>query len=661
MLIAQGEYLDASEIACDLADETGFAQDQVKCLECLEQSGQFAKMEEKIEAVARMEDADPAILLAVSNSLATMGRFEDAVRFAGKVNRLEDVTTFKVFEANLEFKAGRPERARSILRDLGVAAEKSAKAQLLLARLSLSGPSPDTSAGDDALRRAVELEPDSGEVALANVIIRAPIPAFRDSFGDAIQHLRSIGTKASDIQADLFEIVLRQNDGTRSQESLAEDLRAIRKMLQANPRLGVAWTQGLNLLSRQLQDAYMGGTALEISDAQSALREFALEYVAFFPRALVPLEKQVEALVLTGDFALALSASNRMLELVTGTEQLGIRVLRSRLMSDLGDYQGIAAELAPFAEAIASDPGRVPFSWDLLLHAHLATGEIEAATGLMEASGRDLSLLESWSNWLAMFRYMRPADVVECVELMEAVLPKEVNRIQLISAVISAFAENRDPDLGAAIERLLAEADAVDATRLREINLAMLRMEFEIARNRASGLASCEALLLKFSGQEIRNLANFEKLPVEEQRRIEMLRTPITLIVNNFMSRISDDLLQGRLEPAEFNRMASFIEAFDAILVLNAGNSAEVLDTRSRFKLALGDPKSARDLVERAIQLDPTRAAFRLLLARILAEESDVLGAQDACECAIYLGRLGGFSNADLISEATAFLDQLNG
>ena len=126
---------------------------------------------------------------------------------------------------------------------------------------------------------------------------------------------------------------------------------------------------------------------------------------------------------------------------------------------------------------------------------------------------------------------------------------------------------------------------------------------------------------------------------------------PVCVFLNNFVARAADIVIAGEASPAVAASILAKCDEAEILLANLLPENLDVLDTRARLKLALGQFDEAIGLARIATKGSPASAAFQLTVAEILLAQGDVSGAENVAKLALRLVRLQAASDEQLIEK----------
>ena len=650
----QGRVNETAILICDLANSTGDSKDLFRCFQLQMQLGNIDEADQILDDLAARGSEISEIDVAIARRYLRRGEPEESVEFLRNTTAFDSEVDREVAVATILMELEDWEGAVKALRSIGDQLRGSGEAQLLLAISLLEDPVRDVAASKAALDRVVELCGDQPGFLRRVASIAMNDPDLRDN---ARRYIDLLGEVAAD-QAEVMRLAdafYRLPVGAMVPSDMEERGRRIVGRPDA-PTL--SWELYLDILTSAFNQARSLGELDEVDRLEELLQEESMEFSSRFPNNSVPVNRQSRVMLLLGDPVEAALLARGALNKIERTAVLGDVQLLARAEFLAGNYDLVISTLLPFRDAIEENPESRPASWQLLFASLLLDGQVEIARDLYVARETPGESETAWLGWLSISERATAEIAIEAADIVLNATSDMNDKLLVIGVLTNVFRQTNDDSLRKKAEIVIAEVEQEVTSEVLLFRLKAAKVELAAATDEVEALSEARELFTQIDPAIFNMLERRGGLEGSEREIADAYFVPVCIFLNNFVARAADIVIAGEASPGV---AASALENCDEAGILLAKllpDNLDVLDTRARLKLALGQFDEAIDLARIATNRSPASAAFQLTVAEILLAQGDVSGAENAAKLALRLARLQAASDEPLVKKITGVIEK---
>jgi tetratricopeptide (TPR) repeat protein len=537
--------------------------------------------------------------------LATVGRVEEALEIARKSEML-DARRLMTLEIELFLASGNLEAANQTSNELLAQFPESIGTWIILARVR--SQLNDLPGARNALRQALMLDPEN-VIALGQLL--PLLVADTNSWEEARSLLPRLKNDAPTL-ADVLELKMDSSDpvsGTFKPQAddLARSLQLVVNYPETVAPRHLAWT--------------MHSIA---GDHQGALR-IAREAMINLPSDPNPALWGYESAVNLQEWDTALdlavsgrdrSPSGRRLEHDMRIAELSLNMGRYGVALDallpyedlIADDEMIYAQL-PTAKRLKDKEARLPKKFrKLLLKALLLSGRLDdAEIQFMSILQQDPELLFVWTS---LIQGMEPSIGRDALQRVSPLLvDKPEKRLALGNNWLQLAKKSDNPEDAEMATRIIDELLAEEPMLLRKAMLCKAQLTEHVGDIEESNRIYRELVEL-FTVDELASFKTVQNLKGQERiNTLDLIQVYLTTL-NNLAFQLKE------LEADDLKE--AIVRINDAISIAPLGIQPELMDTKAQIFMAGGNDASALVVIEKAIQMAPTRLDLRIQAIKIL-------------------------------------------
>jgi tetratricopeptide (TPR) repeat protein len=507
-------------------------------------------------------------------------------------------------------------------------AAASAEVQLLRAILTLQQDDGDVTNALDALDRAADLESESPGFLRRAATIAMSNP---ETLIESRRYIERLG-RIEPQQADL--LLLRYDLERLAEPSAADLLPRARELSSQSPKLSVVWNLYLDILTRAFGEAVASGRFADADLLADEVKAAAAGFVARFPGQPGPMRREAAVYLSLGDPETSALKARAALDMVQGVPEVSDVILFARAAILAGQSDRALDSLRKFKGEIIENPGRRPIARRLLFRSLLASGETAEAYEVYSSMAFDQDDVRNWVDWIELIEVIPVEAALKASRLVLEGRTDPSITLTVAAALGQSYQENGDARLAAEAKRILAiraasESDLETAVglELTPLQIQIMRLEVLASFDEIDPITEALVIIRGLDDQYLDQIFSSEPGRNLAEDRLAAQRIPVLSLLNNYVARSAEALLDGAI-PAEAreNVLGTGRRAAD-LLGRYAKGSAEILDSRAMFMLAIGDLEAARDLIDEAVDIRPDRAEFYYTQGVILLAMGDGPGA----------------------------------
>ena len=650
----QGRLNETAILICELASATGDPEDLFRCFQMQMQLGKIDEADQILDDLAARGLEISEIEVAIARRYLRRGEPEESVEFLRNTTAFDSEVDREVAVATILMELKDWEGAVKALRSIGDQLRGSGEAQLLLAISLLEKPIRDVAASKAALDRVVELCGDQPGFLRRVASIAMNDPDLRDNARPYIDLLGEVAADQAEVMR-LADAFYRLPAGAMVPSDMEERGRRIAGRSDA-PTL--SWVLYLDILTSEFNQARSRGEIDEVDRLAELLQKESIEFSSRFPNSSVPGNRQSRVMLLLGDPAEAALLARGALNKIEREVVLGDVQLLARAEFLVGNYDLVINSLAPFRDAIEENPESRPASWELLFASLLLDGQVEIARDLYVARETSGENETAWLGWLSISEKATAEVAIEAASIVLSATSDMNDKLLVIGVLSNVFRQTNDDSLLKKAEVVIAEVEREVTSEVLLFRLKAAKVELAAATEEAEAIRKARDVFIQIDPAIFNMLERRGSLEGSEREIADAYFVPVCVFLNNFVARAADIVIAGEASPGV---AASALEKCDEAGILLAKllpDNLDVLDTRARLKLALGQFDEAIDLARIATNRSPASAAFQLTVAEILLAQGDVGGAENAAKLALRLARLQAASDEQLVKKITEVIEK---
>ena len=653
LLAGQGDLGGMSEIACEIAAETGDVFDRLQCVQAKLMGG------EQSDADAMLADlyADPnrpvEVDRAYAQRLADMGRTNEALdvlRYAPGFGSRRDLC-FEVAQVAIGVEAWE-EAERNLVEAESMAPDDRAL-KYLRAVYELRRPDGDERIAAQRLDE-IQADPDVTARELRTVaLLRMPYANLRDRIPSIANALRS----DRPLEANFLQLMYDAADidaGFSTSPELRERAEQIVRDPLATPAM---WLLAIELERIAYGRALDRGAVFEsgaIADNVVSLLEQASSRFATnnkFPRQLS------EMLLVLGDYDGArLNAQETLRRSPRPGGLTTDHMALARVLANMDAYPDIVEVLEPFREEMIDSPYEFRRSVALLVIGHLGAGQVDEAWRIVKSIQGKVGSDGAAFLWLNSIPRAPSASLLRAYELIAA--DETLDGWSLVGSpkLIRAMTGADDYRLKQAYRSWREAYESRGLSLVERLQLVATADCIEFAGEPEEMLQRLQDAIDQIPPSLLERVMEYPDLTEEERQDVAPIRMLLSIAMNNFVAARAGAAIAAGSDPEWADRFGERAAVYADRLRSMGIESPQIVDTLAMHAMAEGRAEEGVELARRAVGLDPSNPKLRFNLAKALRKAGDVDAARDEARMALLLARRYPSENVDLIRMIEGFL-----